>query len=542
MRGGGWGALLYRSAGTDALDARAVSVMRCLLVLSTLLIVVFDPVGERFSPPLYAALVGYAAYSVALCIVLLGGGSPVPERAHYWLDLAAFAAIVALAERSHTGGVFHHLFLFVILVAAFTRGLGEGLLVTFCAAALLITACMAAGPAATEFDELVARPVLLMVLGYMISVWGGHELALRRRLRLLKEIASPANARLGIDHAVAQTLERVRDHFSSADCLLVCRRGEGAEYVMYRAQAQPRALTAQAAGALLALPGTRSIVWSRAARIEEPELRRACERLANLTESSSFVSVPYRQLQSLRGRLFVTGERRFGAGEAEFLEQVVEQLAATIDNLALMDTVMGKAAQLERARISRDIHDTTVQPYIGLKLALEALCRRLPQDSPVRGQVEELVQMSDAVVEDLRGYVARLRGHEGDDARWPGEHLLAGLREHLERYRSFYGIDMQLRSEAPVQLSDRVAAEAYQIVCEALSNIHRHTVAKQGYVSIRCNRERLAIEVANECRPHAAAAAFTPRSIAERAAALGGTTEVLLAERGYDVVRVAIPL
>jgi hypothetical protein len=36
--------------------------------------------------------------------------------------------------------------------------------------------------------------------------------------------------------------------------------------------------------------------------------------------------------------------------------------------------------------------------------------------------------------------------------------------------------------------------------------------------------------------------AFVPRSIAERARALGGTTTVELRERGHDVVRVAIPL
>src|SRR5205814_6451284 len=168
----------------------------------------------------------------------------------------------------------------------------------------------------------------------------------------------------------------------------------------------------------------------------------------------------------------------------------------------------------------------------------------LEPDSAARKHVGELLDMSELVVDDLRSYVARLRGEiaEGETARWPGEHLIAGLREHLGRYRSFYGVEVQLVSDATVQLSDRVASEAYQIVCEALSNVHRHTAAKHAFVELNCRGDCLAIEVGNECDARLATRAFTPRSICERAAALGGTTEVQLHHAGHDVVRVAIPL
>ena len=41
----------------------------------------------------------------------------------------------------------------------------------------------------------------------------------------------------------------------------------------------------------------------------------------------------------------------------------------------------------ERQKISRDIHDSAVQPYIGLKLALEALARKIPPEHPLSRDV-----------------------------------------------------------------------------------------------------------------------------------------------------------
>jgi len=93
--------------------------------------------------------------------------------------------------------------------------------------------------------------------------------------------------------------------------------------------------------------------------------------------------------------------RRLSDADAEFLRQAVDQIAAVADKLALVDAIMAGAAQLERSRISRDIHDTTVQPYIGLKLGSRR-CSAPQTTSPVRKQLDELVEMARLVVHDLR--------------------------------------------------------------------------------------------------------------------------------------------
>ncbi len=530
-----------------------VALMRCLLALSALLVMVFNPTEpSRFDPIAYGALVAYCLYSVALCVAIIDGHFGGLHRALHWIDVGAFAGLLALTEGETSA--FFPLFYFAILVASFSRGFREGFAVTLASVALFATVCLVAVPPGEnfDFDAELTRPLYLLVLGYMIAYWGGREISHRRRLQLLRDLAGVANPRLGVDHAVAQNLWRLREFFEAGACVLVCPRGESEQYVMYRIDAsdaggahRPQPLNQESAQSLLALPATLCIAWRAGMSAADAGTALQCTRLANLLETSCFATVPYRQREGLRGRLYVTGGKRcLNDADAEFLRQAVDQIAAAVDNLALTEAVMANASQLERERISRDIHDTTIQPYLGLKLGLEALQRKLEPGSPVRAHVEELLDMSALVIEDLRGYVARLRGHEtrADDAPWPGEQLVSGLREHVARYHSFYGIEVELRSDATGQLSERVAAEAYQIVCEALSNIHRHTPAKRAFVDLRCESDRLAIEVGNEVGPGAAATTFTPRSITERASALGGTTEVQLRERGHDVVRVAIPL
>ncbi len=523
--------------------------MRSVLAVSALVIFVFDPFqSPHFSTRIYAALLCYGVYSVALCIAITGGRMPVPARAQHWIDAAVCVLLVALSQG--VTDMFFYFFFFAIVVASFSRGFREGLTLTVVSVALFVAISLfGVKPGARfDFDELVTRPVFLLVVGYMTAYWGGKELLMRRRLRLLRALAAVANPRLGIEHARDQGLQRLLEFFDASACVLVSAREPGDELVMYRLDAGgrsalPQRLTAESAHTLLALPEGFLTAWNPGRECATAALTGQCERLANLLEVQYFATVPYAPREGSRGRLYLLAARRLSDADAEFLRQAVDQIAAVADKLALMEAIMAGAAQLERARIARDIHDTTVQPYIGLKLGLEALQRRLEPASPARKQLDELVEMSRLVVRDLRAYVTRLRREGASEAtRWPAEHLMAGLREHLERYRNFYGIEVELRSDESSALTDRVAAEAYQIVCEGLANIHRHTPAKRAFVELRFKPDSLAIEIGNECAPAVPPIAFMPRSIAERAQALGGTTTVELHERGHDIVRVAIPL
>src|SRR3954471_4422475 len=90
----------------------------------------------------------------------------------------------------------------------------------------------------------------------------------------------------------------------------------------------------------------------------------------------------------------------------------------------------------ERQKISRDIHDSTIQPYIGLKLALEALSRKVPPDHPLSKDIGRLVEMTSMEIAGLRRYVKGLKGQLGP-AR---ETLGSVLQLKAARFAELYGI------------------------------------------------------------------------------------------------------
>lgn len=526
-----WRSATEAVAADEAAGVRMVSLMRVLLALSCLIIAFADPMRAGWgAPAVLAALAAYCLYSIALAAALLRGRSLVPSRLQPWLDMLFYACLAWLAGPA--GTLFFSLLLFPVAAASFSRGFAEGMALTLAAALFLA----ATGPA--------VQPVLLVLLGAMIAWWGGHQLGVTQRLRLSKDLLGLPNPRLGVDHAVTQYLRRLRACLEADACVLVCARAGASEYLIYRdgpqgASQGPQPLTEHSAQALLALPAGAALVWDERWRRERPHAAQ-CRGLANLLETSCFATVPYVQPGALTGRAYVASNRqRFGRSTLALLRQAAAQIAAWVDKMALLDELMANAAQSERSRISRDIHDTSIQPYIGLKLALEALQRNLEGRSPASAQVAELIEMCSLAVEDLRGYVARLRG--GGEGR-EGDGLVTALHRQAGRYRRFYGLEVEVRSDPSVELAGRVATDAYQIACEALSNVYRHTHARHAFVDLRCAGQSLALEIGNERDAARPAAGFMPRSIAERAAALGGLAEVRLDNAGHDVVRVTIPL
>ncbi len=87
----------------------------------------------------------------------------------------------------------------------------------------------------------------------------------------------------------------------------------------------------------------------------------------------------------------------------------------------------------------------------------------------------------------------------------------------------------------------RLAAEVFQIVSEGLSNIKRHTKAKNGTIRVYEKAEKLVLEIENEIDKSDAIVEFTPKSIAGRAESLGGAARVERLD-SHTKILVEIPL
>jgi signal transduction histidine kinase len=186
-----------------------------------------------------------------------------------------------------------------------------------------------------------------------------------------------------------------------------------------------------------------------------------------------------------------------------------------------------------------------IQPYIGLQIGLSALERQLASGSRSAEEalraagdgVRRLLAVTESGVEDLRGFVARLRGGETSTKGF------AAIAESFARkFTELTGIAVEVEAAGGLVVNDRLAAELFQMMAEGLSNVRRHTEAKRAQLRLSEAEGALLLSIENDGAPRREAASFVPRSLAERAKALQGWVEVQTLEAGGTRVLVTIPL
>ena len=546
----------------ESMDGRMVCLMRLVLALSALAVIYIDPAEpDRMVGVTYAALVLYSLYSGALWLLSLRRGSFPKFRAGHWIDTGWYLLLVALS--SGTNSIFFLFFFFSILVASFQWGFAEGLRVAVVSALLFTVTGLAAVPAGqpVELHRVLLRPVYLLVLGYMIAYWGGFEIELKQRLALLKEVNTLSNPRFGVGHTVGSIMKRVRAFYDADAGLLVLRDSASGGYRLTRVarataadEAHGERLPPELAAQFLALPESLAVVYDAGRRLgpfgggryyacdlargeQTDEGREASAKIAVALDAASFVSVPLLYRGQAAGRAFLAGCRGdFRRADVGFLLQIVEHVIPVLDNVRLLDRLASGAAEQERQKIARDIHDSVIQPYIGLQYKVAAIRNKLAGGADVAADLEHLFDVTSEEVTGLRRYVRGLRdeGANRDD-------LLSAVRRYVEQFRDHYGIPVRVECKTDINVNDRLAAELIQIVHEGLSNMRKHTEATSGAVSFECRGGAIVLRVENDNADGTAAAPFVPRSIAERAENLGGRARVDNTAAG-TVVKVEIPL
>ncbi len=543
----------------EATDAPIVDWMRLALSFSVLLTIFIDPSGlsgvNSFTWILFS---GYAFHSAFLCTLSQLNRPFAQGKLVHWLDVCWYALIVF-----YTGGdnsFFFLFFFFAILTSSFRWGFGEGARVTLASTALFAACGMASDPE-RDFPRLLLRLAFLLTFGYISAYWGETTIALKRRLALLRDVSRLSNPRFGVDHTITSVLEKTKDFFKGSSCILVMRDRESDTYSLRTIKKcnAKQSITAEhiseeAAAPLMAFSQDHIVAYSRpywfaSHLLEGPALYdsttarwvrddgQSGEHLAELLETDSFITAPL-SLRKEEGRIYVTSlEGGFGKGDALFLNQIAAQAFPVIENIQLLDRMASEAARQERQKIALNLHDTAIQPYIGLKLGLSAVRKKAAADNPLIEDLDKLAAMAVQVIADLRRYVGSFENGLGQAEQI----FLVMLRRQVAQVKEFYGIDIAVSMEGALNISDRLTAEVLHVVREGLSNICKHTVAQRGFIKLQCANGWLNIQIENESI-ETQLMPFTPRSIAERTAALGGKAHVKLAANGNTVVHIEIPV
>ncbi|VTU26464.1 Sensor histidine kinase LiaS [Variovorax sp. PBS-H4] len=547
------------SLAADVGDARMVARMRLVLSVSALLAVFVDPASLRgVGGSTWLLFCGYIVHSLVVCVYAELEAPLSQSRLIHWLDICWYVVIVQFTDGVHSA--FFLFFFFAILTSSFRWGFEEGARVTLASVALFAV-CGIDSATAQDLPRLLLRSTFILALGYMIIYWGRSKVELKRRLALLRAVSRLSNPRFGVDHTVTGILEKIQRFFlESSSCLLVVRDKESGACSLRTIRQgdshrspQAERIAPELAALLMAVAPHRAAIYRRAPWLRLPgsagavtydaekgrwsqETHPAFDGLAEMLEANAFISVPV-ALRKSEGRLYVLSRCGvFHRADALFLGHVVAQAFPVVENIELLDRMASDAASQERRKIALDLHDTAVQPYIGLKMGLSALRNKATADNPLVEDLDKLQDMAARVISDLRRYAGAVRnGPDRSDLSVP-----TLVRQQVTQVRDFYGIDIAVCVEGDLKVNDRMAAEILQIVREGLNNICKHTLAHCGAVKLACADGLLRVEIENEA-DGTQSIEFLPRSISERASALGGFASVRRGTGGGTSVHVEIP-
>ena len=230
-----------------------------------------------------------------------------------------------------------------------------------------------------------------------------------------------------------------------------------------------------------------------------------------------------------------------GLDEMRLLDGVIRQVAAAGHAVALtMDVRRSRehlvtAAEEERRRLRRDLHDGLGPGLAGVVLGLQRARRQIPADPGAAvTQLDTLTGQTQEAIAEVRRLVEGLRPGALDELG-----LIAALKQ---RATTFGGIEVTGPDAAP-GLPAAVEVAAYRIAVEAMTNITRHARARHGYVRISLDDGlRLEITDDGEGLPDGFRAGVGISSMRERAAELGGHCTVEAALPRGTCVRARIPL
>ncbi|MFE3647181.1 sensor histidine kinase [Streptomyces sp. NPDC059152] len=223
----------------------------------------------------------------------------------------------------------------------------------------------------------------------------------------------------------------------------------------------------------------------------------------------------------------VIARRLLGPSRAEELERRVEDLAERrAETLA--------AADAERRRIERDLHDGAQQRLVSLAVNL-GLARATLTDLPpeARAVIDEAHREAKEALEELNHLVRGLHPHVLDDR---------GLDAALSGIAARAPLPVQVTVDVAERAAPAVEAVAYFVVSEALANVTKHARASRAEVMATRAGDTLRVRVTDDGRGGADPSGGTGLTgLAHRVASVDGTLAIDSPPGGPTVITVELP-
>jgi signal transduction histidine kinase len=153
-----------------------------------------------------------------------------------------------------------------------------------------------------------------------------------------------------------------------------------------------------------------------------------------------------------------------------------------------------QAAEAERRRWARELHDETLQALGGLNVLLKSAVRSEETDV-LRGAIADAAEHVSREIENLRSIITELRPAALDELG-----LAPALTTLVKRVATASGLEIATAIDIDRRLAEEQETVAYRIVQESLSNVVKHAAATHVDVSVQSTNGELRIAVADDGR------------------------------------------
>jgi hypothetical protein len=194
-----------------------------------------------------------------------------------------------------------------------------------------------------------------------------------------------------------------------------------------------------------------------------------------------------------------------------------------------------EAADAERRRIERDLHDGAQQRLVALALTLRMAEKRAGEGNPEAATlVHQAGEEAGLALKELRDLARGIH---------PAILTNRGLPAALEDLAGRASVPVEVIATPPERLPDQVEAAAYFVVSECLANIGKHARATAAEVSVRPRDGHLLVTVSDDGVGGAKLDGGSGlQGLQDRVGALDGTLAVESGPSGGTRVLATIPL
>ncbi len=206
-----------------------------------------------------------------------------------------------------------------------------------------------------------------------------------------------------------------------------------------------------------------------------------------------------------------------GADELSRLAQRMNRMAEQLQNL--LETRNRLAILEERNRLARDLHDSAKQQAFAAAAQISAARAVLGTDVEAAAQhLDEAGELTYALRQELTALIAELRPVALEE-----KGLAGALHDYAENWsqREEIGVTIQVQGERFVPLD--VEQTLFRITQEALSNVARHSGARQVEITLVYDSQRMKLSISDDGKGYdttRTTSGLGLRSIRERVATL----------------------